>query len=529
MQRIVLLLALPLFVSAATPGQEDVVSVSARFIDFDGDPIQGVRLEARFIKGKPAAVSGKDGDARLEVAWPPERVEPPRSWTELPPLRHHLLLRAVGNGTTQRCWLRRVAPGGTLDLGTIRLATGGTIAGRVVDTEGCPVAGARVEACMDVPPRPEDEVTGDSTGCGGSYLIYVPRHGSPAFSDARGRYRLEGIPDTFVRVVARMPGSLHSFSPTVALHPGRVATSEDIVLKWADALQLIRGRVIGPGGVPFEDVHLSADDLESTRTWTRSDGRFVMVVPAGRTYTLRADSIGMKKTVKAGERNVVVTLLPEMVPPLRECVDEHGHGLGRIGHPAAEPRGPCILRGRILLGGKPPRGWLADLTEKLGGWYAAPVRSDGRFALRVPYPGTWYLSLFPVRTPGGVRRGIGSELELVKGEHTWSLDVPVGTVRIENLTPLPTLEELNRLPKVDPATGREIPRSLYVLEWESGSNGGGVEKFAGRDTVWRIEQVPAGEIKLYLVTRGTSGRPMGRHFLLSFDLEPGENKIVKLP
>jgi hypothetical protein len=231
--------------------------------------------------------------------------------------------------------------------------------------------------------------------------------------------------------------------------------------------------------------------------------------------------------VKAGDQEVIVKLDARTVEQRKGLVT---YGDRRVGEcPWTKPDGPCKLRGRLLLGGKPPVGWICEIGSAAMDYGGILVRTNGRFELRAPYRGEWGLDLYPMRCPKGVRIGISTELKLADGENEWSLDVPVGEVQIENLKPLPTPEELNKLPKIDHETDQETTRTLYLLAWSGDGATGYAEKFAGPETVWRVSQVPVDDLEVILATRAAGGRPLGHHTLLRFTLKAGETKVVRLP
>jgi len=101
-------------------------------------------------------------------------------------------------------------------------------------------------------------------------------------------------------------------------------------------------------------------------------------------------------------------------------------------------------------------------------------------------------------------------------------------VQIENLRPLPTREELRRLPEFDTRTGRLATRKRYELFWTNKAAEFFAERFAGSETVWRTTLVPAGKIDLYSHIRRIDGETVEHRMLARFTLKAGESKVVRL-
>jgi hypothetical protein len=143
----------------------------------------------------------------------------------------------------------RTNPGAAGDELTLQLLRGARVAGRV-QRNGTPAMGVRVSVW-----------TAD-----GEYAF--------AYTDALGRYLLEGVPADAVRLFAREPGRR---SPTVALErPPEGETLGPFLLPLKDRLPL-RGRLVSDAGAPLADVALEAarEALEPLHTAkTDAEGRF---------------------------------------------------------------------------------------------------------------------------------------------------------------------------------------------------------------------------------------------------------------
>ena len=146
----------------------------------------------------------------------------------------------------------------------ITLSAGGFAAGRVVDGDGTPLAGANVEALESggrMPFRNPDEppLAQAVTGADGSFL-------------------LEGLEPGRVEVRAQAPGYARSAGDKVRIALGETTTlPEEIVLRPGRALQ---GRVIDRHGVGIAEAHVATGlppfGMGGESTTTDLDGRFTI-------------------------------------------------------------------------------------------------------------------------------------------------------------------------------------------------------------------------------------------------------------
>jgi len=143
----------------------------------------------------------------------------------------------------------------------LKVAPGASIAGRITDGEGKPVAGTGVAA--------SEVSNGDHTVITNG-MITSGVHG---LTDAAGAYKLEGLAAGSYRVAALdrgRPLRLRSRPPTVALAVNEHRTGVDLVVDRANGA--ITGTVTGPDGRPLADAWVSAQqDMQSLLGAQRSD------------------------------------------------------------------------------------------------------------------------------------------------------------------------------------------------------------------------------------------------------------------
>jgi hypothetical protein len=138
----------------------------------------------------------------------------------------------------------KVAPG--MPDAILRVAPGGSIAGRVVDGEGKPVAGVGVIA---------NEVSrGEHT----TFRNGAVTSGAQATTDASSTYRIAGLAAGSYRLGALdrgRPLALRGAPPSVELAAGEHKTGVDLAIDRPDGV--ISGTVTGPDGKPLADAWVS--------------------------------------------------------------------------------------------------------------------------------------------------------------------------------------------------------------------------------------------------------------------------------
>ncbi len=136
------------------------------------------------------------------------------------------------------------------------LARGAVLAGQVLDPDGAPVSGARIEVRADGARRVRERVQD---------LVAITAPG--------GRWRLTGVPpEVDLFVMASHDAWVKTESARLRLRPGE---EREVDLALEPGIQL-RGRVVAPGGVPVEGVRvrwgpLREEDVNRARDAFRAD------------------------------------------------------------------------------------------------------------------------------------------------------------------------------------------------------------------------------------------------------------------
>jgi RNA polymerase sigma factor (sigma-70 family) len=193
---------------------------------------------------------------------------------------------------------------------TMRLESGTTAGGRVVDEQGRPIAGAKVEVELGGDPRP---VHGDGRV---GYDVWLANGSDAATTDAEGRWHIDNVPNS--------PGVELSLLVTHPDHESderwgqaqKAAGVTTAMLRQGTATLtlkrgiIVRGRVTDPEGKPIQDaLVIHGDDPYSASTPSKfptdADGRFRLpALPPGPT-TLTVLARGWapqlrKITIRAG-------------------------------------------------------------------------------------------------------------------------------------------------------------------------------------------------------------------------------------
>jgi RNA polymerase sigma factor (sigma-70 family) len=223
------------------------LALAGEVTDADGRPLPGVELHlARGedpLLGEDAGRTGPAGAFRIGA---------------LPPGTFHLTMIAEGHPALTR---RFALPGDDRAPVVWKLPRGVELAGRVVDRDGLPVAGARVTASPDT--------TGDEG------VLMSAR----AFSGSDGSFRVRGVIPGPSSLIAERRGLGRSLA--VALDVPAKGLS-DLVLK-VGAGAYLRGRVRWDSGEPARSAQVVAEGPGSDQTFTDNQGAFeIGPLPPGR-------------------------------------------------------------------------------------------------------------------------------------------------------------------------------------------------------------------------------------------------------
>ncbi len=226
-------------VPALAGAENPTASAEGKVVDEAGRPFQGARIELHLIELEPdlshadsglyQATSGPDGLFRISGL-------PADSW---------FTLRIARRGFTvlvQR-GIASSPEGGKVVLGTFRLPKGQTVAGRVVDSKGHPLAGAQVWALSEK----DNELMTENRS-------WHAADGPAAVTGPAGRYEIHGFE----------PGSLQVCREGFSPHEASVESSRPsrVVLLPSPLPSRIIGRVVDDRGLPITKakIQLSYDD-----------------------------------------------------------------------------------------------------------------------------------------------------------------------------------------------------------------------------------------------------------------------------
>lgn len=337
--------------------------VVGRVVDLEERPLEGIVVRLRATAGGEeeeeedayTATSDADGIFKLH-GLPGETLDVLARGRAVAPLA----VRGV-----------QVAPGsGPVDLGTLVLAPGASLAGRVVDPSGAVVAAAEVW----IIDTPEQAARWRREGVEGE---------AGAVADAQGRFLAEGLePGREVGLYVDGPG----FLPTVAwgLTPPLAAPLEVTLLPAAQ----VHGEVVDEAGTPIAGAEISMhgappDDAAAAAKVAEADGRF---------YAATSDEEGRftVEDVAVGAFQIEAYAAGFVPAPLQDLV-------------IAEPRevaGPrfVLARGAVLTGQvmdanlEPVAGARVRLGRPQGesdeeGRYQVAGIPPGRQAVEVFHPG----------------------------------------------------------------------------------------------------------------------------------------------
>ena len=193
----------------------------ARCVRPDSTPLAGIRLH---VVGREDVSAPSATDGRIELSLP---------WTDLVDSGESgpvtLALRFAGEREVAvRRELRPTAPG-VVTLGDVVLEPAGALVGEVLGFDGAPRAGVAVcavSAFVDAEPGVRDEARTYGTW---TYLHHAREWSG--ITDAAGRYRLPGVPTSFVSVRAKATDSYFAFSEPVAVTAGETTTVPSIRLE----------------------------------------------------------------------------------------------------------------------------------------------------------------------------------------------------------------------------------------------------------------------------------------------------------
>ncbi|HEU4395359.1 MAG TPA: sigma-70 family RNA polymerase sigma factor, partial [Planctomycetota bacterium] len=317
-------------------------AVTGRVVTESGAPVRGARLAVRIQEAETVVLSGDDGAFRVDLAIPPHAL-----WWDRPPrpiLPAGLTASAPGRETVwRRIELEKTGP---LALGDVVLRPGGSVAGRVVDGDGAPVAGAWVgveDAESGVVPVEERRLWEQSlltTGVGTT-------------ADGAGAYLLAGVAAGPTRLWAGRAGFRAGRSALIDIEASAESAGVEIRVEAERPEDRVEVRVVAPDGtpVPFPSLSMQAEGGGRNMAWSRqggAGGEFSIPVqwPAS-FHVLAEDQQGrwgpaFAGPLQPGDRSVVIRLPEKRLltlrvrssagEPIAKWQAHIGHGTIAFGH-----------------------------------------------------------------------------------------------------------------------------------------------------------------------------------------------------
>ncbi len=240
--------------SETPPEKSELVTVTGRVLDPDGKPVKGACLYVPFLR---EAKGTTDAEGRFRVKVP--RWAPSHRWTEaLPNWNTSLVARADGFGVA---WADVPSQGATNEL-TLRLVKDQPIRGRIVNTEGKPLAGVRVRVVEVVSmgrERLEKFLPGWKDSYNNAYWL-AREHGFLAVgqsflsttTDSDGQFELHGIGEERLVQIQASGGGIAQGLLYVATQPGfdpepinkAVQDKTSQRFRWRESPPLLHGTTI---------------------------------------------------------------------------------------------------------------------------------------------------------------------------------------------------------------------------------------------------------------------------------------------
>ncbi len=342
-------------------------SITGRVIDPQGEAIADAVVRVTSDGQIVMARSDADGAFRLDGLTAERPYE----------------LSAEADGFAPEARSVTLEPGRSLD---IVLHPGRTLIGRLVTPEREPIAGGRIYL---TPVESDPRVRG-----------FLSRNDSPprAESDVDGRFRLDGLPQGLMALLARKDGMADKVLPDVDLTPGEAPLDlGDIELDWGVEL---RGRVRSQTGEPIEGAVLmvfggffgtamisNLGDEPPSEITTDAQGRFVL---GGLTR-------GVRYNASVRHENYVDEFLSEIDPgasePLEIVLERGATVSGRVLDDARVPVERVNVMVRTVARDKPPTSMMERGTPTRRGYSGA----DGSFEVTGISPGRIEVAVAPGR------------------------------------------------------------------------------------------------------------------------------------
>ncbi len=244
----------------------------------------------------------------------------------------------------------------------VRLSEGVAVDGTVVGVDGSPIEGARVVA--EPVSRWDD---GSDVSLDG------------VLSDAKGRWRLGGLPKESLRLVARRAGYAPGATPPVPLADGGERTGIVITLERGARLT---GRTVDKTGaaVPGAEVRVLTNSNTIRRASCDRDGRFAIDgLPRMRVHVAAFGDGGSSQTalvdLQHGDKDITLAL----------------SATSSIAGVVVTPKGERVAEARVVAVPRATDDQLQRVDARLRGQLGAIADDDGGFTLAGLVPGEYHL------------------------------------------------------------------------------------------------------------------------------------------
>jgi protocatechuate 3,4-dioxygenase beta subunit len=404
-----------------TVGSDNVVltldaggTIAGLVVGKGGEPVGGATVRAAAEGGDRSDMGAfgrsGDGDGRFALH-------------DVRPGRYVVDVRAAGYAPANQSGVR-VTEGGTTDVGTLRLRSGGTLQGTVADSAGEPVSGAtvRVESGSSFNP------------------------GQQTQTDAAGAFQIAGLPAGRVDVVAQHPAFAPARVSGVTIESeGRPAEAALVLTRGGRVEGIVRTR----SGQPFTAGRVFVYPRRGPRGFDprsaqpiREDGTFLVErVPAGpSTLSVQSSATGLGGPMSIAFQPVIEREI-EVVDGETSVVDIQTREI--------------LVRGRVTRGGEPVAGLLVSFMSAVGGFtmYGATgmgqgpataaagpqplngvTREDGSYELLVMEPGQYRASR---RAPDGMMSSPlmsqGKPMVEIPDVPSFVVDFTLGSARVSGV------------------------------------------------------------------------------------------------
>lgn len=306
------------------PSDDEVLTVGARALDLQARPLAAAAL-AWLAPPAPGLLPVVRGTARADAngaLW--LRVP----WNDLDSTQPLFLALTAPGCQRQDLVLEpaRWMAGPVVSLGEVSLGPGGTLRGRVLDASGAGLGDVLVALSTELGSGASAQKREMARVWPWVEPLGFPNLDPLTRTTPDGAFALEGMPEGTFDLVAVVFGERSALLPDrvegVVIRAGELATVRDLVLRPAEARELVRGRVLAPDGTPLDGIWIAlaqADGMEiyEGRTFTGADGRFALPAMPDTVYRVLARDAQERwpqaqvLDVRPGDAEVEVRLAPK--------------------------------------------------------------------------------------------------------------------------------------------------------------------------------------------------------------------------